>query len=128
MAQPAREYGTDELAAGNTPAIISMAGIMQAATTQGAPEFQIHDIPVDAFSDWIRFATYFNVAGNLVTNGVPSLVERIGYFPSATTAAVWVPRLLAHRARWVLSWPPPSEAELTFLTTGELPSQSANGR
>src|SRR5262249_35761812 len=101
MAQPAREYGTDELAAGNTPAIISMAGIMQAATTQGAPEFQFHDIPADAFSDWIRFATYFNdleahiVAGNLVTNGVPSLVERIGYFPSATTAAVWVPRLLA---------------------------------
>jgi hypothetical protein len=131
MAQPARKDRTDDdVAAGNAPTLISMAGVMEVAPTEGTPEFHFDDIPVGAFSDWTRFATYLNdleahiVAGNLLTNGVPSLVERIGYFPSATAAAIWVPRLLAHRARWVLSWPPPSEAELTFLATGELPSHT----
>ena len=131
MAQPARKDGTDDdVAAGNTPTVISMSGVAEVTSAQGTPEFQFNDVPVGAFSDWLRFATYFNdleahiVAGNLLTNGVPSLVERIGYFPSATSAAIWVPRVLAHRARWILSWPAPSEAELTFLATGELSSHT----
>ena len=131
MAQPARKDRTDDdVAAGNGATVLSMSASAERAGTEGAPEFQFDELPYDAFSDWIRFATYFNdleahiVAGNLLTSGVPSLVERIGYFPSAPTAAIWVPSVLAHRARWVLAWPPPSDAELTFLATGELPSHT----
>jgi hypothetical protein len=103
---------------------------MEVVPTEGLPEFQWHEIPVGAFSDWVRFATYLNdleahiVAGSLLTNGVPSLVEPVGSFPGMTAAAIWVPKLLVHRARWVLSWPPPTNAELTFLATGELPAHA----
>ena len=128
MAQPVRK-DDDDMATRNAPTVMPIAGVVEVAPA-GTPEFQFHDVPAGAFSDWMRFATYSNeleahiVAGNLLTNGVPSLIERIGYFPSATAAAIWVPRLLAHRARWVLSWPPLSEAELTFLATGELESDT----
>lgn len=129
MAQPARKGRTSDDIAPNAP-VISMSSVIEVRLTEGAPEFQWHEIPVAAFSDWIRFATYFNhleahiVAGNLVTSGVPSVVEPLGNFPGMTTAAIWVPRLLAHRARWVLSWLPPTDAELTFLATGELPTHT----
>jgi hypothetical protein len=77
--------------------------------------------------EWERFERYPNylaaqiVAGLLESEGVPTLVESIGAFPGgASFSTIWVPIELAHRARWILAWPPPSEAELTFLATGEL--------
>jgi hypothetical protein len=109
---------------------VSMSSVMEVAPAEGLPEFQWHEIPLGAFSDWVRFASYLNdleariVAGNLVANGVPSIFEPIGQFPGMTACAIWVPRLLAHRARWVLSWLPPTDAELTFLAIGELPSDT----
>ena len=30
---------------------------------------------------------------------------------------------LAHRARWIVAQPPPSDEELNFLATGELPGK-----
>lgn len=34
---------------------------------------------------------------------------------------VFVPRCLAHRARWVVAQLPPTDAELEYLATGRLP-------
>jgi hypothetical protein len=127
MAQYARKRGViDEQAPMSAPGAVSMSSVMEVAPTEGLPEFQWHEIPSSAFTDWVRFASYLNdleariVAGSLVANGVPCVVEPIGPFPGITACAIWVPRLLAHRARWVLSWPPLTDAELTFLATGEL--------
>jgi hypothetical protein len=107
-----------------------MSSAMEVTPAEGLPEFQWHEIPLSAFSDWVRFARYVNdleahiIAGNFLANGVPSVIEPIGQFPGMTSCAIWVPRQLAHRARWVLSWLPLTDAELTFLATGELPSGS----
>ena len=40
---------------------------------------------------------------------------------------VWVPRELVRRARWILSWPAPTEAELTFLAVGSWDSLPESG-
>ena len=127
MAQDARKRRViDGQAPASAPADVYLSSVMEVAPTEGLPEFQWHEIPPGAFTDWVRFASYFNaleahiVAGNLVANGVPCVVEPIGQFPGIAACGIWVPRLLAHRARWVLSWPPLTDAELTFLATGEL--------
>jgi hypothetical protein len=123
-----KRRGIDRLEATNALAT-SLSSALHVAPAEGAPEFQWHELPSSAFSDWVRFAGYLSdfeariVAGRLVADGVPSVVEPIGQFPGMAACAIWVPRLLAHRARWVLSWPPPSDAELTFLATGELSSR-----
>lgn len=73
----------------------------------------------------VRFARYPNylathiVAGLLENEGVPTLVEFFAPFPVTDSSAIWVPKELLHRARWILAWPPPTEAELLFLATGE---------
>jgi hypothetical protein len=79
---------------------------------------------------WERFARYPNyvaaeiVAGLLENEGVPVLVESIGVFPDTTSfSTIWVRKELAHRARWILAWAPPAEAELIFLPTGELSAE-----
>lgn len=40
-----------------------------------------------------------------------------------THFVVFVPKKLAHRARWMVAQLPPSDAELEFLATGKLPGQ-----
>jgi hypothetical protein len=83
-------------------------------------------LPDTPFGEWHRFARYSNflaaciVAGLLENEGVPTIVESNGSFPDTETSAIWVPKVLMHRARWILAFPPPTEAELTFLATGEL--------
>jgi hypothetical protein len=78
------------------------------------------------FREWRRFERYPNylaahiVAGLLENEGVPTIVESQGVFPGADTSAIWVPKDLLHRARWILSLSSPSDAELLFLATGEL--------
>ena len=65
------------------------------------------------------------VAGQLETEGVPTFVEvNTLCFDGTPGSILWVPLHLLHRARWILSWPPVSEAELDFLATGELGPES----
>jgi hypothetical protein len=92
-----------------------------------------HHSPAAKFSEWRRFALYPNpvaahiVAERLRTDGVPAYVATMGTYPDADNAEIWVPRQLLHRARWVLAWAPPTDAELTFLATGELPGDGGAG-
>jgi hypothetical protein len=58
----------------------------------------------------------------LENEGVPVVIETNSALPGAMSdTTVWVPQPLAHRARWILALQPPTEAELRFLATGELP-------
>lgn len=92
----------------------------------------LEDSPLDltprAHSEWLHFASCYSefeariVAGRLSSEGVPAIVETIGAFPGLFASVIWVPKVLAHRARWLLAWPPFTDAELTFLATGELSS------
>lgn len=84
-------------------------------------------MPSRAFREWVEFGSYPNylaahiVAGRLEVEGVPTLIECVGNLPDGTNpTTIWVARLLAHRARFVVAWPEPSDEELTFLATGEL--------
>lgn len=85
--------------------------------------------PLGAPFDWMRFANYPNywaahiVAELLENEGVPAIIESNSVFPGAIGyATVWIPQQLAHRARWILALQPPTEAELIFMATGELPA------
>jgi hypothetical protein len=76
---------------------------------------------------WVEFARYGNlsqvsiVAGQLWAADVPALAHGvINAFNGCCHSVLYVPDKLAHRARWILSWEPLTEAELTFLATGEL--------
>ena len=76
---------------------------------------------------WDVFASFPNfwegqILGGLLNNeGVPAIVDFTWPdFGGASCSVVRVPRELAHRARWILAWPAPTEAELTFLATGEM--------
>ena len=80
------------------------------------------------FARWDEFARFANfweghiLAGLLRNEDVPAKVIFVWPSFDAGYSAVLVPRALMHRARWVLSWPVASDAELTFLATGELES------
>lgn len=82
-------------------------------------------VPVTTLLEWECFADFPNlwaayiVAGLLENEGVPTYIDSNSVFSYAT---VFVPKPLAHRARWILALQPPTEAELIFLATGELPS------
>jgi hypothetical protein len=76
---------------------------------------------------WIEFAVFPNfweahvVGGLLESHDIPVLVGHTWPDPSLTSRSfLCVPPEMAHRARWILAWPPPGEAELNFLATGEL--------
>lgn len=60
------------------------------------------------------------VAGLLENEGVPTIVTAWTAFPGVASATLWVPGYLMHRARWIAALPPPGDAELLFLATGEL--------
>ena len=75
---------------------------------------------------WEELARYPNfleghiVAGLLNNEGIPATVAFTWPALDLTShSVVWVPSELVRRARWILAWDPPSEAELTFLATGE---------
>src|ERR1700681_2758991 len=94
------------------------------AVSAGAAEPPWDAPPYLLLREWERFARYPNylaahiVAGLLENEGVPTIVESIAPLPGTDASAVWVPKELFHRARWILAWPPPTEAELLFLATG----------
>jgi hypothetical protein len=82
----------------------------------------------ERFSEWEKFSRYPNalsahiVAGLLNQDGVPAIVESPGFSVEFTNwSTIWVPKRLVHRARWVLAWDSPTEAELIFLATGDFP-------
>lgn len=96
----------------------------EATATAADPAWQ--QVPPGSLLEWERFASYPNylvahiVAGRLKLEGVPTFIECIGILPDGTSrATIWVIKKLAHRARFVLAWPP-TDSELLFLATGEL--------
>ena len=84
----------------------------------------MHGVP-----DWQTFNVYPNhlaahvAAGLLENEGVPALIQPLGCIPGLEIfVAVLVPRELLHRARWIHALLSPTDAELEFLATGQLPS------
>jgi hypothetical protein len=64
----------------------------------------------DSLCSWLEF------------EGVPSCVESRALSSAVETQfAVFVLKKLAHRARWITSQLPPTDAELEYLATGNLP-------
>ena len=126
------ETDRSEMAA-NDATVLAVRGIASgprdAAAEPPWPQF-----PLPEQVPWERFARFINpleghiVAGRLNVEGVPAIVEvaSLGFDFSAATS-VWVPKALMHRARWILAWEPPSEAELTFLATGEMGADRDDG-
>jgi hypothetical protein len=118
------ERTTDMVPLDPVPGIVLSVVQMEVTANVAEPTWPIP--PGAPFREWERFGRYSNyiaahiVAGRLEIEGVPTVVEEIGVFPGADCSAIWIPKELAHRARWILAWPPPTNSELTFLATGEL--------
>jgi hypothetical protein len=86
--------------------------------------------PLDALFEWELFASFPNhlaahiMAELLENEGVPTMIEFRGVFTDTERAcSAWVPKPLAHRVRWIMALEPPTESELVFLATGELPAE-----
>jgi len=100
--------------------------VAQIEVTAGATEPPWSNPPPTLYREWERFGLYSNyiaahiVAGRLEIEGVPTIIEASGVFPGIFSSTIWIPKQLAHRARWIFAWPPPTSNELTFLATGEL--------
>jgi hypothetical protein len=60
------------------------------------------------------------LAGRLRSEDVPAAVHRQSPVPGIEEYHIVVPTNLAHRARWVMAGAPRTDAELTYLATGEL--------
>jgi hypothetical protein len=95
--------------------------------TMGAADAPGPVPPLTPPFEWTRFANFADpwaariVAGLLENEGVPTYVESHGMLGASDGySVVWVPHLLVHRARWILSLAPPTESELLYLATGEL--------
>jgi hypothetical protein len=82
----------------------------------------LHDAEWEVFARFPNFWEGRVLAGLLENEGLPAVVESMWPGPDLRSySIVLVPASLVHRARWILSWPAPSEAELTFLATGKFP-------
>ena len=108
------------------------SGMAQLEPTSAIPEPPWPSGPV--LQDWERFERYPNylaahiVAGLLETEGVPTIIEAVTPVTGVETSALWVPKKLVHRARWILAWPAPTDRELIFLATGEFQTPSRSRR
>jgi len=88
---------------------------VSASLRQEYEEFRVFSErgPADALRSWFEL------------EGVPSHVESRSLANSVETDfVVFVARKLAHRARWIVAQPRPSDVELDFLATGRLPGQA----
>jgi hypothetical protein len=127
IAEPVDRRGANVQPMDPRAGAVSMA---QLEVSAAAAEPPWSSFPRIDFREWRRFSRYPNflaahiVAGLLENEGVPTIVESYGVFPGADSSAIWVPKELMHRARWILALSPSTDAELLFLATGEL--QSAN--
>ena len=74
---------------------------------------------------WVRFKSFANrgvaevLCARLEVEGVPARLEVHDF---EAEFQVLVPADLAHRARWITSQAPPSDSELDYLATGQLPT------
>ena len=103
----------------DAPSIAVVAEPPWPATPQSLP------IEWEEFDRHPNYLAAHIVAGLLENEGVPTIVESSSAFPGTLFSAIWVPKHLLHRARWILAWPAPSDAELLFLATGEFPSNQS---
>lgn len=75
-------------------------------------------------ANWIMFKSFANrsaaeiLCSQLELEGVPSRIEA---HDVEAEFLVLVPPDLAHRARWITSQAPPTDPEMEFLATGDLP-------
>ena len=124
IAEPVERRGSNAQPLGDRAGAVSAMAQLEVSAAAAEPPWPGQ--PQLDFRDWRRFARYPNylaahiVAGLLENEGVPALVESLGVFPGVDSSAIWVPKELLHRARWILALSPPSDAELLFLATGEL--------
>jgi len=76
--------------------------------------------------DWQTFETFNDeasaeaLAGRLRLEDVPAEVRRARLVPGVEEFRIVVPADLVHRARWVMADATLTDAELTYLATGEL--------
>ena len=69
------------------------------------------------------------LANLLRAESVPAVVRNLADLPGLEQGAeVLVPAQLLHRAKWIIAQPNPSDAELTYLATGELPLPDGSER
>jgi hypothetical protein len=113
--------------AANDHAVRAVGGVSPQGPRDAAAQSPWPREPRFQFIQWETFSRLadpfeaYIVAGGLNAEDVPTTV--IVTPPGVDfshVCEIWVPRELMHRARWVLAWPPVSEAELTFLATGEI--------
>ena len=105
----------------------------EVGTDSAYPEPPSFISPGNDRKEWEEFGRYKNyllaeiAAGLLENEGVPAVVASWAVFPGITSAIVWVPKKLMHRARWIVALAPPSDEELLYLATGELPGMEEGG-
>ena len=85
---------------------------------------QINPIEWQAFSSYLNPLSAHVFAELLKAEGVPTIISGWPAFPGAIPCVIWLPKQLMHRARWIIALEPPSDAELLFLSTGELQAPS----
>jgi hypothetical protein len=85
----------------------------------------------DEFIQWSELAEYPDKsaaevdAGYLRSEGIPATVIVIDNFPGHGRSRIRVDSSQVDRARWLLKFPPVSEAELEYLATGDLPKPNS---
>jgi hypothetical protein len=78
-------------------------------------------------TDWVLFESRDDSASaellrsQLEIDGVATRIEIHGV-PGLSSFHVLVPSALLHRAQWITQQLPPSDTELEFLATGQLPT------
>ncbi len=89
---------------------------------------------MDPLADWEVFRSFPEqsaasaLCGQLEAGGCPATFEpRALANALGTEYCVFVPKTLAHRARWIVAQLPISDAELEFLATGKLPGRGGDG-
>ena len=79
--------------------------------------------PFEVFGNQVSAAA---LVGLLRSEGVPTRIDAPSPIPGLDeSVCVMVPKRLAHRARWVVASVSTSDAELSFLATGELSGAEA---
>ena len=106
--------------------VVSGSSQQSSLPRDAAAQFPWPSPSPDRLAPWDELARYPNfmeghiIAGLLNNEGIPAAVgftwPDVGL---SSRSVVWVPRELMRRARWILAWAPPTDAELTFLAIGE---------
>lgn len=85
---------------------------------------------MEDLGEWVVFRAFPEqsaaaaLSGQLEAGGCPARFEARALGNAVETDyCVFVPKSLAHRARWILAQLPVTDEELEFLATGKLPGQ-----